>query len=276
MPRESKERSRWRGRAGASAAYSSTRRDRSTCRCRPRSATSAACYALVPCAGTRRRAPARRSPKQYVDVAGRPLRRATRWRRWPRCRALAADRWSCSRPTTTHFERLPACRPIRASRSRAAAARRARATVADGLAELRRARRDGRRLGAGPRRRALPGPRRMDRRADRRLPRRRGRRPARAAGRRHAEARATAAASSRRCRATQAGRRRRRRCSGSACSPTRWRDAGARRPTRRARSRPSACGRKLVPGSLENFKVTYPDDFALAEALLARASDVDA
>ncbi|MGL6156160.1 MAG: 2-C-methyl-D-erythritol 4-phosphate cytidylyltransferase, partial [Ralstonia mannitolilytica] len=35
-----------------------------------------------------------------------------------------------------------------------------------------------------------------------------------------------------------------------------------------------ACGHKplLVAGALRNFKVTYPDDFALAEAILAHAS----
>jgi hypothetical protein len=40
-----------------------------------------------------------------------------------------------------------------------------------------------------------------------------------------------------------------------------------------------ACRRKLVPGSAQNFKVTYPEDFALAQAVLqarVRASSGDA
>jgi 2-C-methyl-D-erythritol 4-phosphate cytidylyltransferase len=31
----------------------------------------------------------------------------------------------------------------------------------------------------------------------------------------------------------------------------------------------------LVPGSAANFKITYPDDLALAEAVLARESSAD-
>ncbi|OXH84449.1 2-C-methyl-D-erythritol 4-phosphate cytidylyltransferase, partial [Burkholderia multivorans] len=30
---------------------------------------------------------------------------------------------------------------------------------------------------------------------------------------------------------------------------------------------------RVVQGSLRNFKVTYPEDFALAEAILARAAN---
>ncbi len=48
----------------------------------------------------------------------------------------------------------------------------------------------------------------------------------------------------------------------------RWSAPATRSPTRPAPSRRSGLAPLLVPGSAQNFKVTYAEDFALAEAVL--------
>jgi 2-C-methyl-D-erythritol 4-phosphate cytidylyltransferase/2-C-methyl-D-erythritol 2,4-cyclodiphosphate synthase len=69
-------------------------------------------------------------------------------------------------------------------------------------------------------------------------------------------------------RARQVGWRRHRRCSAWACCSARWR-TGRRGHRRGQRGRGAGPGAALVPGDLENFKLTWPADFALAARLLA-------
>ena len=219
--------------------------------------------------GHARRAPV---PKQYV---------AARRRADGRAHARGAGRrgrgssWSLVvlAPDDGSSSARGDLRRARASRSRAAAARRAR--------------RDGGRTAsprccsAAPapttgcwcttRRAAWCAPEWIDA-ADRRLRRRRGRRPARAAGGRHAEARgATGRVDRRRCRATACGRRRRRRCSASACCATRSASAGAERHRRGERDR--GAGPAAAAGARrrsENFKVTWPGRLRAGEARCLR------
>ena len=99
-------------------------------------------------------------------------------------------------------------------------------------------------------------------------------------GRRHAEARRRrcrrAARAAHRGPRAACGRRRRRRCSATACWRARSRSPRrAIAPTRRRRSRRSACAPRLVRGSAANLKVTFPDDLALAAAILAAQAQVE-
>ena len=229
---------------------------------------AARCYALVPCAGVGARAGAA-GPKQYAAARPAAAWSAHTLRGAGRGAAAARRCWSCW--PRRHAVRARTCRGFDGTAgSRAAAARRARRPCRNGLAELRArgARRDDWVLVHDAARCLVRA--RMDRSADRRLPRRRGRRPARAAGGRHAEAANATAASraTRRPRATS-GRRRRRRCFASACCATRSRAPAPTSPTK-----PSAiealrpARRSSCAASLENFKLTYPADFELAERLL--------
>ena len=165
-------------------------------------------------------APAPRCPSSTSSIAGRPLVAHT-------LAALVAVPRSSRilvvvAPDDGHFESLVGLPPdprlvVRALRRRDARRDRRRRPR-----QARRARRGADTTGCSSttRRVASFAPSWVDA-LDRGVPRRRHRRPAGAPGRRHAQARRGRIARSRRWRATTSGRRRRRRCSASACSPMR-------------------------------------------------------
>ena len=229
---------------------------------------AARCFALVPCAGVGERAGA------GTAQAVRPHRRRapwwrTRWRRWPRCRACR-PRWWCWRRATRSSRRTPGL-PRRARLGGALRRRHARGHGGQRAGRAAATRRPRRRLGAGARRRALPVAARMGRPADRCLPGRRRRRPAGAAAGRHAQAGARRPRRAHAWSAATSGQRRRRRCSAWACCSTRWPGPAMPSPTRPARSKRCGHAPLLVQGELENFKLTWPQDLALAARLLRRA-----
>jgi 2-C-methyl-D-erythritol 4-phosphate cytidylyltransferase len=223
------------------------------------------CFALVPCAGVGLRAGAG-GPKQYATCgpqrggahAAGPGCRAANWR----------PRWWCCRPKTRSSRLLPP--PSPAARLGGPLWRRHARRLGGGWPGGVRARGAGRRgLGAGARRRALPAAARVGAAPDRRLPRRCRGRPAGAAAGRHAQAgRARRPCASHTAAHRQVGWRRRRRCSAWACCSGRW-----RRPATAVTDEASAIeslglAPRLVPGEIENLKLTWPADFALAARLL--------
>ncbi len=71
------------------------------------------------------------------------------------------------------------------------------------------------------------------------------------------------------------GPRRRRRCSAWACCSRRWRRPGAGVTDEASAVEALGHAPLLVPGELENFKLTWPQDLVLAARLL-RARELEA
>ena len=235
----------------------------------PTSHARRSCRPLLRPGALRRGRRARRHRRAQAVRAARRAQRggAHAGRAGAACRA-SPRRWSCWRPTTRSSSARAGLRRPRAG-SRAAAARRAPQTVAGGLAAAARARRAAPTTGCWcttPRAAwcarsgstalidacldddvggllALPLADTLKRRA--RRPRRR-----------HAST------------APTSGRRRRRRCSASACCATRWRAAGAGVTDEASAIEALGLRRCWCAAALENFKLTWPADFELAERLL--------
>ena len=221
-----------------------------------------------PCAGIGARAGSRRRPKQYALLAGRSRGRAHAGRAG-RGAAAGRRRWSCWRPTTRSSKRCAPDFAGRAAGSRAAAAPPAPPASPPAWTSCASA--------APPTttgcwcttpRAACCSPEWVDA-PDRRLPGRRRRRPAGAAAGRHAEGGRRRPRRRHAGRAPTSGLRRRRRCSAWACCSARWPQRPAHGVTDEA-SAIEALGLRplLVPGDAENFKLTWPADFALAARLL--------